>query len=72
MTIKSKKPANPKLQLRPSWRNAWTEPSTWAGIATVIGAVATEGLAGLATPQAVAQLVAGVSLIALREVREEK
>lgn len=61
---------SPKLSLRSTWRGALTEPSTWAGVATIIGALATSGLAGLASPDVLGQIAAGAGLIALREVRE--
>lgn len=70
MNIKQKTSGQPALSLRQSWRGALAEPSTWAGVATIIGTTATGGLAGLVDPAAIAQIVAGVSLIAMREAKE--
>lgn len=71
MNTKRKTSGQPKLSLRRSWRGALIEPSTWAGVATIVGTLATGCLAGLADPATVAQIVAGVSLITMREAREE-
>lgn len=60
----------PSLKLRDSWRGALREPSTWAGVATITGALASGGTSVLMSPAALAQIAAGAGLILMREVEE--
>lgn len=62
------KPKLQQLQLRDSWRGSLGEPSTWAGVATIASVLASNGAAALVNPAAIAQIVAGISMIALKEV----